>query len=165
MYFLYFVFTILFLLIFIIIKSVVLNFAFKFLLKNKIEIKLLALPITLSLILFVLLITIATFILSQFNISIYSLFVCILLKLTYSFKTLGYVFLSYIIAIILFLLIEGFILKLITIPSTKNEKEYLTYGQGLVISFFSFAIFFFFIILLIFIGESLGIFLLNNKYL
>lgn len=182
--FIYFILALLFLLIFIIIKSSILNLGLRFLSKNTVGIDRLILPIILSLFIFIGLFATTTIILNKLNMSIYTIILSIILQLKYSLKTLGYILSAYGTMLLFFLFIKGYLLK-ITIktnnakldisketinkigednsPTIIKEKENLTYGQGLVISLFSFAIMFFAIILFIYLGKYLGNFL-NNKY-
>lgn len=189
MLFIYFIFALLFSLIIIIIKSSILNLAFKVLSKDKIEIERLVLPIVLSLILFICVILSATLILINCHIPVFSTLLCVFLEVNYSLKILGYILLTYGIAILLYLLAEGYILKLVSLPYSKyksentdknlsiemfeksysdnlppliKERKQLKYGEGLIIALFSFSILFFCSILFIYIGKYIGRSLLNR---
>lgn len=192
MWFIYFILILLFSLLFIVVKSSVLNLGFLFISKEKVSTEKLVFPVLLSLILFVGLISLATLILSRFGLSLFIVLSRMALKLNYSLRDLGYIILAYIFSIIAYLIIQGFILKLINIPyyrlykklknilskkyrnekppvdivkeltELKEEKVPLSYFQYFVIGLFAFAIIFFCITTLEFIGVNIGEMICNK---
>lgn len=119
MWFIYTLIILLLLLLFIVIKSSILNLSFLFLTKNRIKNEKLILPVLFSLIAFIAVILITTVILNECGISIISLITKIVLKINYSSKQLGYVFMAFIIAIIFYLFAEAALLKLVDLNYTK----------------------------------------------
>lgn len=119
MWFIYTLIILLLLLLFIVIKSSILNLSFLFLTKNRIKNEKLILPVLFSLIAFIAIILITIVILNECGISIISLITKIVLKINYSSKQLGYVFMAFIIAIIFYLFAEAALLKLVDLNYTK----------------------------------------------
>ena len=119
MWFIYTLIILLLLLLFIVIKSSILNLSFLFLTKNRIKNEKLILPVLFSLIAFIAVILITIVILNECGISIISLITKIVLKINYSNKQLGYVFMAFIIAIIFYLFAEAALLKLVDLNYTK----------------------------------------------
>ena len=119
MWFIYTLIILLLLLLFIVIKSSILNLSFLFLTKNRIKNEKLILPVLFSLIAFIAVILITIVILNECGISIISLITKIVLKINYSSKQLGYVFMAFIIAIIFYLFAEAALLKLVDLNYTK----------------------------------------------
>lgn len=114
-----------------------------------------------------------------------------LLEVDYSLRNLGYILLAYGITILIYLLAEGYILKLVSLPYSKyksentdknlsieivekayddnlplviKEREQLKYGEGLIVALFSFSILFFCSILFIYIGKYIGRSLINRHF-
>lgn len=190
MWFIYFILILLFLLLFIVIKSSVLNLGFWFLTKGKISTEKLLLPVLLSFVILAGLLMITTLILSQNGLSILKAITKIALRIKYSMRSLGYIIMSYVLCITTYMFIQGFILKLVNLPyymmynkikyklSKKNDNNPeeimaeltmleesmspLSYFQYYAICILAFAIIFFCVIILGYIGFSTGEIICNK---
>ena len=119
MWFIYTLIILLVLLIFIVMKSSILNLSILFLTKKRVKNEKLILPTIFSLICFIAILLITVIILNRCGISITSLITKILLRINYSSRQLGYTFMAFIFATILYIFAEAALLKLVDLNYAK----------------------------------------------